>query len=244
MDVGVPPLGGFGPPPGGGSEGPRVAWEDKSLGFFTRWWNTWKAVSFNPTSFFEAASVNEDPWPAVTFAIATSVVTGLAVGGFLALTYSLLGASAVSANPASAGDNPAAVFSMMMGLGVFSLVMYPAFFAIIALIGPWIGGGVQHVCLSILGGVSRPYTSTVRVVAYSYAAQAWSILPIVGGILSAIFSLISHITGLAAVHRCSQGKAALAIFLPVILLCGCCCFAWSAIGGLGAFLGAGSGHHP
>jgi len=240
----MPPGGGaFRGPPQGFPPGyaPRVgfvAWEDKQRGLLDRWWSTVKEVLFNTRAFHEASAQSEDPWPSVTFAMTTAAFAGTLMGAFFAMFYLAfagLFATALGAGTRHAGPGLAAG-GLFAGMGMAMAVIYPVMFVLYALVFPWIAGGINHLCLSLLGGVTRPYSSTVRVIGYSWAAYFWVCIPGLGGVIAVIFLLISLITGLDATHKCGGGKAALAIFLPGILACGCCCTAQMLFGGLGAFL--------
>jgi hypothetical protein len=243
------PPGGFAPPPAGyppgytppGGGGAAVAWEDQSRSFFSRWWGTVKEVSFNPRSFFEAASNNDNPWPGVTFGITTGGMMGLLFGIFVALIYLALGGMmAAAASSTKGGGGPAAAMMGIFGvMGIGVAILYPIQFMISALVGPWISGGIYHLMLSILKGASKSYTHTVRVTAYAHAAYFWLIVPGFGGLIVMIVSLVSNIVGLDATHKCGMGKAVAAVLGPVVVFCTCCCLIYFL-----AFAGAAASAPP
>jgi len=101
------------------------------------------------------------------------------------------------------------------------------------LISTFIWTGIVHVFLWMLGGAKEGFEATLRVYAYSRGSTAlleW--IPVCGGLVALIWSLILQIIGLARVHEIGGGKAALAVLLPLAL----CCVLIAAI--LFAFLGA------
>ncbi len=251
-----PPPGGYGGPPGGGGFAPppagyppgytpptaagAVAWEDASKGLVGGGWETFKEACFNPRAFFAAAAQNDNPWPAITFGMATGGVAGLIYGIFTSLIYVAVGgmmASMFRGIPGMGSGSPGAMMGVMGAMGVFAIVAYPILFALSALIGPWISGGIYHLMLMMLGGATRPYTNTVRIVGYSNASTMWMIIPGVGSLISLGFHLVLTVIGLDETHKCGVGKAVGAVLLPIVLICGCCCLVYAMI-----FAAAGSSH--
>ena len=49
------------------------------------------------------------------------------------------------------------------------------------------------------------------------------VVPGCGGLVALVWGLVVLIIGLGEIQRCGSGKAALAVFAPVILVCVCCC---------------------
>jgi hypothetical protein len=128
------------------------------------------------------------------------------------------------------GSPAAAIAGIMSAAGILVALIYPIQFMISGFIGPWISGGVHHLCLMLLKGTSKGYMNTVRVSAYTHGAMFWLFVPIVGPLIAAIFSIIAVIVGLDETHKCGTGKAAAAVFLPLVLFCGCCCLFYAMIG--------------
>jgi hypothetical protein len=208
------------------ASGGVVAWEDKSQGLFARWWGTFKEVCFNGKRFHAAAAQNDDPWPAVTFAVTNGAIVGLLVGIFVAILYLAIGGiGAIAASSGGRhGSTPgAAVFGMVAAMGIGMAIAMPILYVILGFIGPWISGGLHHLGLVMVGGTSKPYSSTVRVVGYSTAAQIFSVVPGIGGLLSIGLMIVSLVIGLDETHKCGSGKAIFAAVLPFLLLCLCYC---------------------
>jgi hypothetical protein len=218
-----------------------VAWEDSTKGFFGRWWSTVKDVCFDSRTFYASAAQNDNPWPAVTFAMSNAGLVGLVFGGFLALLYMGMGGlgalSAMGGKGASAGG-AGAIMGIMSAVGIFIAILYPIMFVIQALIAPWIIGGIHHLMLVLLKGATRSYSHTVRVVGYAWAANFWIVIPIVGPLAAMVFSLIAQTVGLDETHKCGIGKAIGAIVLPIVLCCLCYC-GFSFLVGM---MSAGSSH--
>jgi hypothetical protein len=193
-----------------------------------------KEVCFNPRGFHGASANNDNPWPAVTFACTTAGFFGLIAGIFLALWYVALGGigamGALSGGKGAAGPG-AAVFGIMATMGIFMAILIPIFYVCYAFMMTWINGAIFHICLAILKGTSRSFSSTIRVVGYSHAALVFGIIPGIGGLAALVVMLISWVVGFDETHKSGIGKALLAVFMPMILLCVCAC-------GCGALSGA------
>lgn len=91
---------------------------------------------------------------------------------------------------------------------------------LIVIMGVFIGSGILHLCLMILGGNKKGFEATFRVISYANGAQILSAIPLCGGFIGAIWMIVLEIIGLKEAHGISGGKAALAVFLPLIVCCG------------------------
>jgi hypothetical protein len=108
------------------------------------------------------------------------------------------------------------VFGASSGMLIALMVLAPLF----VIIGVFIQAVILHVMLLIVGGAARGFEATTRVCSYAYAAQLAQIIPFCGGLIAAVWSLILLIVGLSEAHAIPRGKAAIAVFLPVVLCCG------------------------
>jgi hypothetical protein len=70
------------------------------------------------------------------------------------------------------------------------------------------------------------------VVSYATVAQLANLIPVVGGMIAFVWTLILAVVGLQELHETPQGKAIVAVLLPVALCCAC-------VGILMAIAGAG-----
>lgn len=121
------------------------------------------------------------------------------------------------------------------GASVAMMVLAP----ILVLIGVFVGALIFHLFLLLVGGASGGLASTIKVVCYTSTVQITQVVPVCGGLIGALWALVLYIVGLAAAHRTSYGKAALAVLLPMVLCCVCIAMAvaffgagtWAAIAG-------------
>jgi hypothetical protein len=126
----------------------------------------------------------------------------------------------------------AGVFGVGAGL-VASVIFIP----IVLAIGIFIGAGILHVCLMIVGGAKQPFETTFRVVCFSTgSAYPLMIVPFCGSTIAGIWSLVLHCIGLARAHETETGRAVLAVFLPLIVCCGVGVICMIIFGGLGALM--------
>ena len=93
--------------------------------------------------------------------------------------------------------------------------------------------------LLLIGGARHGFEATFRVVGYLQATTILKLIPIVGGLIGVVYGLILTVIGIAAAHRIPEGKAALAVFLEIVLVCCCCGLGLGAIfffGGLASYM--------
>jgi hypothetical protein len=100
---------------------------------------------------------------------------------------------------------------------VVALVITP----LIVLVVLFIWSGIVHLTLTLLGGANRGFSATLRVMCYAQTSQIAVIVPIVGGVISFVWRLVLEIIGLSQAHKTDPWKAALAVFLPLLLCCLC-----------------------
>jgi len=121
-----------------------------------------------------------------------------------------------------AGEEAAVMAGFTAAWAVGMIIVAP----ILVIVGVFIGAAILHLMLMIVGGANNGFEATVRVVCYAQTAQLAGIVPICGGLVSLVWAIILYVLGLAAAHRTTQGKAVLAVVLPVVL---CCAFAAAMI---------------
>jgi len=85
----------------------------------------------------------------------------------------------------------------------------------------FVGAGVWHLALMLVGGARFGFETTFRVVAYSTGAS-WLLLliPVCGQYAQFIVDLVFTAIGFMMAHEISGAKATLASILPIIFFCG------------------------
>lgn len=130
-------------------------------------------------------------------------------------------------------DSRSAMAGVMgMGIGfVFVLIFMPLFLAI----GLFIGSGILHLCLMMVGGAKQPFETTFRVVCYSIGSTyPLLVVPFCGNLVAGIWAIVLYCIGLSRAHETDTGRAVLAVFLPLIVCCGGGILLTIVFGGIGA----------
>jgi hypothetical protein len=107
----------------------------------------------------------------------------------------------------------------------FGVVIAP----LISLIVLFIWSGILHLILALLGGAAGGFATTLRAVCYSRTADVGSVVPLLGGLVTFVWTRVLEIIGLSQAHRTERWKAALAVVIPLALCCVC------LVGGIFAF---------
>lgn len=220
--------GGSSAAPAGGPAQDGPPWEDRErLGFGAAFVDTTKGVLAEPADFFRRMRPSGGLGAPLFYGVLTGYL-GFVVTSLYQLVWHL-----ASGGPAvPAGDSPAERLAAAFQGGTT-----PLQFAINVVIGPiglaallFLGAGICHLMLLVLGGARRDFEATFRVVCYASATALFQIVPGCGSLVSGIWNLVAMVVGLSEVHGISRGKAAAAVLLPLVLFC--CCLA-----GLLALLG-------
>lgn len=180
---------------------------------------TWKKAIFAPVSFFRLIRPKE--------AIAEALLYGIvcqSIALFVTWVYEV-------------GFNLMPViyswFAAFSGWGMFdfsSLLAWPVFpyyMIIVLTVSPFISiisilftSCVYHVCLMILGAAKNGFSATLKGVSYGASAQVFSIVPIVGTFVAAVWSVVLSIIALKEIHQTTYGRVIFAVLLPIFLCCG------------------------
>lgn len=211
------------PPPEGNLPAPFA--ERKTRGFFASYFETWKLACTEPQKFFPRVRIQLGP--AIFFGLLSAWV-GNAVAGLFGL---LLQSSSLASIERSLGGLPPEqaqqareVIEKIMaifgpGFAIGSIVISP----VLTIIGMFVVAGVVHLLLMMFRGATRGFDATLLVVAFSYGVHLLNAIPQCGPLIAMIWQLVILIIGLAAIHRCSTGKAVAAVLLPGLLCCCCLC---------------------
>jgi hypothetical protein len=198
----VPPLPSPPPPPFGDRTGPP--WEQSGPPATQRYVDTLKAVLMDPTTTFRNMRREGGLANPLTYYLIGVIVAALSQ--FIweaALPFGGAGWYGGYGIPGS-------------GL-VATIILYP----IILLCAFFVASGIYHLMLMLLGGQRYPFETTARTVAYAYgSAMPINIVPICGGLIAGIWSVVALIIGLAQTQETTIGKAAGAVLIPAVLCCG------------------------
>jgi len=220
---------------------PGTAWEERGrIGFFNALVETTRQVLTGPGAFFRAMPVTGGVASPLLYAVVIGWV-GLAAASFYqAIFYSVVG----SRWAAFAEDRPelAAFLGFVQGWAGF--VAQLVFGGIFVVIGVFVAAGILHLMLLLLGGATRGFEATFRVVSFAQATSLLLLVPFCGQVVAGVavlWTLVLYVLGLAEAHRIGHGRALVAVLLPVALCC--CCFALLGFVFAGAIASL-AGHMP
>ena len=190
----------------------KTDWEDReSRGFLNGLYTTLKDVLFRPSVFFKRMPVTGGLTDPLLYALIIGMV-GIIFSYFWQIL--LQGAMQGMMIP---GIKAAADQNMFKGIGMAALAFFSPFLIILVL---FISSGILHVCLMLVRGARSGFEATFRVVAYGYSTNIFLVIPFCGGLLAGVWAIVLAIIGLREAHETTGGKAAFAVFLPVVVCCG------------------------
>ena len=204
-----------------------LPWEHREeIGFFKAFLHTVSLLITRPGEAFTMMRPEGGLSGPILFAL---------IGGCAAYVVSLVFQAALQSIPGYPGDN--ALFHLF-GLNQWVMVLILSVLSPVSvLVGIFIGAGILHLCLMLVGGANRPFETTLRVVCFTGgSANLFTMVPICGWLISLVYTIVLETVGLGRAHQTTTGKALIAVVLPIFL---CCCgFAVliaAVFGSLGAF---------
>lgn len=173
-------------------------WEDmERLGFLKAFLTTLREVLFSPTRFYRRMPTSRGFMNPMIFALILGVL-----GGVLGLLWQ----QTFITRPVQFPGGAIILVGITIALPLFVLVAL------------FIGSAITHLCLMVAGGNRRGFEATFRVIAYSWATQVFTLVPLVGGFIIPMYALVLEIIGLRESHGIGSGRAALAALLPLIVI--------------------------
>jgi hypothetical protein len=116
-----------------------------------------------------------------------------------------------------AGQAGSELLTRSAASGIFAIAFVP----VAVVIGLFVGAGIIHVCLMMVGGANRGFLATFRVMCYSSTGQLAQVVPLIGGLVALAFTGVLEVKGLEIAHRTTVGKAIAAILIPAAVCCAC-----------------------
>ena len=185
------------------SAGPSIPFEDRSLPFVDRLARTiWLAVS-DPWRLFSAVPDGE---------IGPPLLYGTVIGT-AALLMAILWQTFFELAFALALRSEAGTLPILPGRHL-GLVLASPLLAAIALL---VGAGMSHLALWMLDDGGRGFGVTLRLVAYGNTPQLLGVIPVCGGLMGSIWSIVLYVFGATRSHETEWWRALLTCALPAIL---------------------------
>ncbi len=189
-----------------GSSRMGAPWERRAdLGLWPGIYLTFKAVLFSPQDLFGSLSFKDG--------IGEPLAFGLLVGSLGSMFGFFWQFLALSSGLSFFGQF---VFGHLT-VGLLFLIIMVIIPAVVT-IGMLIYSSILHLCLLIVRGGRNGFEATFRVVCYSQAAQAWGLIPVVGGWVGGIWQLTVQIIGLREIHETSGFRVFCAFLIPVVIV--------------------------
>jgi hypothetical protein len=187
--------------------GTGLPWEHRQeLGFLKAFFDTVGMVLTKPNEAFGMMKTEGGLMEPLLFAL---------IGGSAGMIVSFLMQIGLQSVGFMA-DRNSAILGMGMGI-VFGVILMPVI--IVCLM--FVASGILHLCLMIVGGAKKPFETTFRVVCFSSGSTyLLAMIPVCGGMISALYNLVLECMGLARAHETEIGKAVMAVLLPILVCCG------------------------
>jgi hypothetical protein len=182
-------------------------WEDRDRwGFFPAGWQTTKSVMMDPTRTFSKMKREGGLGGPFLYSFLLSLC-GLACSIFY--QFIVMGVMKQSSGELSKVFGESAG-GAGLGLGfvfLIGIIAVPA--------GIFMMSGITHLSLKICGGATQPFETTFRTYCYaSGPGAALQLIPICGGSIGAMWTLVCFCIGLAKTHQISTTRAVCAVLLP------------------------------
>ena len=164
---------------------------------------TWKGSTFDPGAFFAETPREKGTGAAVIYYL----IIGMLVAGATLFWDTLPFLAAPPAEDTLAAElgframNPAIRFLLAPAVLLLALIISTA---------------VVHVLLLIFDGAKHGFRTTVRVFCYAYSPAIFGVVPILGGLVGSIWSVVLVIIGLREAHETATWKPAVAVLVPFI----------------------------
>jgi len=175
-----------------------------------------KEIFSKPVETFQGMPCEGGFFKPLKFYILLSWLTGAA-----AIIYQTV---AMLINPGMFAGEGVKNLSQPMLLTVYAGLIL--FMPVLLFVGAFVSSGILHLALMAVGGAKKPFETTFRVLCYaSGATSVLQLIPLCGGWLYSVASLIYCVIGLKEAHRTDLWRPIVAILLIFVVCCG-------AIGGL------------
>lgn len=181
-------------------------WEHlETYGFFPGFVQTIKRVMLRPVDFFNDLTIGGGFNRPLIFYLLVAEIQALAQ-----FVWQMLGVVPQMQN------RPESILGIgMVGFGsLLVLILYPIFLTVVL----FIGSGLNHLCLVAVKAGSRGFEGTFRVVAYANAPMVLAVVPGIGPLIGALWTLFCTFMGFKIVHRTTSTRVLLAILLPLIVI--------------------------
>lgn len=191
-------------------------WERRDeLGMATAMWRTITHVNGDPSGFFRRMDTTRETWDCLAVPCVLGVLSTLTMS--VAMLPFLGWIHAELMPQASGGDLGMTMFAQGFGL-CGGIVFAP----VSAIISVFITAGLIHVFLAMTNKVRVPFHQTMRGYCYSQGPLIVTVIPGLGHIVGALWSIWTAVVMVREVHRTSWGTAWMSVLWYMVLACVVC----------------------
>ncbi len=169
-------------------------WDDRgSYGTLNAYFATASKSLFHPVKFFSKVPRDAGYLNPILFGVMTI---------FLSVVFAFIWSSLLSKG--------GGLFIFLIGIPIIvlgSFIMIPIIL--------FVGSGILHLCLMIVRGANEGFQTTFRVMSYSSVPYLFNVIPVLGGIVASIWTIVLTVIGLREMHKTSTAKSVIAVFLPL-----------------------------
>lgn len=188
----------------------KLPWDEReSLGLWRAWWRTCVLMISSPNVSLATAEPDAPLGSSIGFALLSALV-GLCPTFLLGTPFLLV---AQSLGPK---DGPPGV-GLFLALGMVVYLCMAIAFTLGSVI---LVSGLEHLGLKMLGAEPKSFSVTVRAYALGMSAYLLGVIPFCSFYVFPLWSIVLRIIALMHLHKTTAGKAAAAVLLPFLLLCG------------------------
>jgi len=187
-----------------------LPWDERQQkGFFAAFIETLQMVLTRPAEAFTVMRREGGFGEPLIYA-----VVGGSVGAIVSFLFSLL----FHSFGMFAGQRNALGAMAGMGIGSIGFIILVPLAIVIVL---FIGAGIIHLCLMIVGGANQSFETTFRVLAFTQGSTGvLQVIPVCGGLIAAVWGIVVNCIGLARAHETDTGRAVLAVVVALLICCG------------------------
>jgi hypothetical protein len=187
---------------------------------------TWKLVATQPERFFARVRTDQ-AWTAILFGVIASTI-----GTLFSSVYAYFSSQQMIVLLKQGGERLpeaqariAETYAQLLtdALSARGLAFQAIATPVLTFVAIYVGAAVVHLVLLLLRGGGRGFDATLTAVAYASGLSLLFAVPMCGGLLAVVWTLVSLVIGLGAAQRCGPAKAAAAVLSPFALACVCAC---------------------
>ena len=192
---------------------------EEQLPWYERYWNTVKAVLLKPTEFFTSFNKTDDISKTIMYFLVLVGIASFFNALWNLLTNSFMNSIMYNLAQLDTGNTDMGINALFAGMSFIPMVITSV---IGGFIGLFVGAGIIHVMLLILGEGKNGFNATLNAIIFSYTPNLIIIIPIFGSMISWIWVLVLNIISIKHMQDTTWGKAVAAVLLPGAI---CCCLA-------------------